>query len=208
MGTSARSHLLLLALCPCLLLVGCPELRLGKVAILPGSVDRQGFTVTVDLHVEEDDEDDAEGDEPDPVRGVVSLNRPVGWTVTAARMKSPFEQSVRRMSPVPQAAVVYAESFPEEPGHWWTFATNHVVIKQGSWDFQMEFDVAFPPRKKFKKRPAGGSIAVVADPFGDFSAKITAAELSAPTRFHFELKGKNGSMLPREQAAPSGPSGD
>ncbi len=176
-------HLLLLLTLP-LLLTGCPTLKLGSVGLKDGSVKAGNFTLTAQVLVQELDDTTSEGATPQEGRGMIGVLLPPGWTVAAARVKSPFEDSVRKLIPVPQVAAAFGETFPKEEGAWWTFASNTVAIPTGDYVFDVEIDVVAGKKAK------SGTIGVAA---GQFSEDLS--ELPAPLKFEMALKGK-GKLTP------------
>lgn len=176
MRTLARIVLVLAIL---FTLAGCPQLKLGDVGLKAGTVKGGSFTLTAQVHVTEVDDTTAEGATPQEGRGMIGLMLPPGWTVADARMSSPFEGSVRRLIPVPQVAAAFGQTFPQETGHWWTFASNTIAIPTGDHTFDVEVDVVAGKKAK------GGVIGVAA---GQLSEDLS--ELPAPTKFDLSLKGK------------------
>ncbi|MCP4868305.1 MAG: hypothetical protein GY898_06275 [Proteobacteria bacterium] len=176
MRTTARLFLVFALL---FTLNGCPELSLGNVGLKAGTVKGGSFTVTAQIHVTEVDDTTAEGATPQEGRGMIGIMLPPGWTVADARMSSPFEGSVRRLIPVPQVAAAFGQTFPQETGHWWTFASNTIAIPTGSHTFDVEVDVVAGKKAK------GGVIGVAA---GQLSEDLS--ELPAPRKFDLSLKGK------------------
>jgi hypothetical protein len=165
-----------------MLLIGlcaCPTLELGSVGLKAGSVKGGSFTLTAQFLVKETDDTNAEGASPQEGRGMVAILLPTGWTVADARVKSPFEDSVRRLISVPQVGPAFAQTFPKDEGAWWTYASNEVAIPTGDYVFDIEIDVVAGKKAK------GGIIGVaVAQLSEDLS------QLPAPKKFEISLKGK------------------
>ena len=181
MRIPARFILVLLPLV--IALAGCPTIKLGDVAVKGGSVSSTGFTLTADLLVEEKDATEGEDSTPQTGRGMLALNLPVGWTVAAARVKSPQESAVRTLVPVPQAAIAHAETFPLESGAWWAFASNEQAVPQGAWTYPVELDITIPKKTK------SGAFGLSAGIF-----KETLDELVAPAKFEITFKGKKATL--------------
>jgi len=203
MRTSAQSYLIpVFLLLPLVLIMACPTIKLGSVGVLPGSASPKGFTLTVDIEVEETDDTEGEGKSEQSGKGLLAMSLPAGWKVTAARYKAPNESAVRALYTLPQAAGAVAERFPKEKGWWWAFGSNTTSIPKGKHTFQAEFDVLVPKRTK------GGELGVLATVLND-----ELEDLPAPQRFKIHLKGKatsltpikdKGSHLPEKPAAPAG----
>lgn len=176
------------------LLAGCPTVVLSNVGLKDGSVSPAGFTLTATVIAEELDDTTAEGATPTEGRGLIGVLLPAGWKVTAARMKSPTEGSVRTLVGVPQAAAAYGHSFPQDPGEWWAFASNTQAISTGRWTYEVELDVTVPKKTK------GGLVGVSAGVFND-----SFDELPAPAKYDVVLKGKKGTLTATSGAPAAAP---
>lgn len=185
----ARPAVLLLSIAALLLLPGCPTVTLGHVAIKAGSVSTTGFTLTTTIVVEEVDATDGEST-PQEGRGLLGVLLPVGWVVTDARLTSPMETSVRKLVAVPQAALVFGETFPAEPGQWWAFGSNTQTIPQGRYEYLAEITVQVPKKTK------GGLIGLSAGVWTD-----ALDELGSPVKYEVGLKGKKGTLTATAGAA-------
>jgi len=176
MRSTAR---LLPALLLLVVLAACPTIKLGDVGLKAGTVKGGAFTLTARLHVQETDDTAAEGATPQEGKGMIGLLLPAGWTVADARVTSPLGTSVRRLIPVPQVAAAFGETFPQEPGAWWAFASNTVAIPTGDHVFDVEVDIVAGKKAK------GGVIGVSAAQLSE-----DLSELPAPLKFEVVLKGK------------------
>jgi hypothetical protein len=177
-----------------LLLSACPTVTLGSVGIKDGSVTAEGFTLTAEVVVEEVDDTEGEDATASEGRGILALELPAGWSVAAARIESPGEGVVRALTPVPQAAVSFAEIFPLEPGLWWTWATTNQTVAKGRWIHRVEFDIVFP------KKTRGGDIGIAA---GIFKEDMT--ELPAPHKYAAKLKGRKVVLAPLDPTIAPAP---
>jgi len=176
---TARSFIVALSLGALLFLLGCPTVKLGGVALKAGSVSPTGFTLVTQIVVEETDEVET----PTEGKGMLAVLVPEGWRVVDARMTSPLEGSVRRLTPVPQAALAHGETFPNEPGMWWGFGSNTQAIPQGRYDYTVEIDVEVPKKTK------SGLIGISAGVWND-----SMDELTAPAKYEIKLKGRKGEL--------------
>ena len=193
MHPTTRSCLLLLLLA---LLAGCPKLNLGTVSVVPGSASPTGFTVQVAVQIEETDETEGEDQQRASGKGLLGLHLPAGWTVTAARMQSPQEDTARALFAAPQAAGAFAESFPRTGGVWWAFSSATQTVPQGIWDYTLELDVVVP--KKTKAGSLGLAVTVLSDDLKD---------LPAPAGFDVSIRGREVTLAARGLSL-SGPEPD
>lgn len=171
--------LLISALLALMVLAGCPTLKLTKVMAKPGSVSATGFTLSAEVVVEETDDTEGEGQKRQSGKGLLGVQVPAGWTVTAARIRSPKETTDRALFASPQGAAAFAEAFPNTGGVWWGFASPNQEIAKGVWTYALEVDVVVP--KKTKAGDVSLSASILSE---DLS------ELTAPMQYGVTWKGK------------------
>ena len=169
------------------LLVGCPELSLGPLTVKDGSVDATKVTLTAEITVTEADETEGADQQRQSGRALLGVQLPAGWTVTAARMRSPRETVDRALFASPQGAAALAEGFPTAEGVWWGFTSPSQEIPQGSWPYSLEIDIERP--KKAKAGLVGVSVSVLNDDLSD---------LSAPRQYDLAFKGKSATLSARK----------
>lgn len=179
------------------LLTACPTLKLGGVTVSDGSVSATSLTLKAAVVVEETEEVSADAGSMNEGRGLLAVYLPVGWSVAAGRMKSPQESVPRSITPVPQIAVQFGETFPTVPGQWWAFASNTQGVPTGSWTHEVELDITFP--KKSKAAEIGVSVGVFND---------NLDEVPSPVVFDLTIKGKKATLKARAFKAPPLPGPD
>ena len=179
------------------LLAGCPTVKLTSVDVKEGSVSATGLTLSAKVTVEETEAVEPGAEASNEGRAVVGLYLPMGWTVAAARVKSPQESTARRLVPVPQSAVQFAETFPQTPGQWWAFASNTQSVATGSWVHDVELDLTFP--KKTKAGELGMSVSVLQE---------TMDEVAAPLIYDVTVKGKKATLKARAFEGKALPAAD
>jgi hypothetical protein len=172
-------------------LVACPTLKLGSVTVADSAPKGATFTLSVDVTVEEKDATDGEEGQPASGKGVLGLHLPPTWTVTAARMKSPTEPVMRRLFASPQAAGVFADTFPTIENSWWAFSSPEQTIQQGVHAYKAEFDIEVSGK--------GGEIGLLMTILQD-----DMSDLPAPTQFKVAVKGKKVTLQPAVAAPAKG----
>ncbi|MCO4768656.1 MAG: hypothetical protein KDA24_01405 [Deltaproteobacteria bacterium] len=176
------------------LVMGCPTIKLGAIKAKPGSVTATSFTLVADVEVEELDETEGEDQQRQSGKGLLGVHVPAGWSVVAARVRSPKETVDRALFASPQGAAAYAESFPTTGGVWWGFASPTQEIAQGKWSYTLEVDVVVP--KKTKMGDMGVAASILNDDLSD---------LTAPQQFGVAFKGKDLVLTPKRPPSGAGP---
>ncbi len=168
------------------LLAGCPSLTLKDVRIKDSGVTGTTFTIAATVVVEKvAGEGDTDPAATDDGRGVVAIYVPEGWRVKTVSARHQGETPLRALTPAPQAAVGYSESFPAVPGQFWAFASMEQKIGFGSWEYPMEIEIETPKKAK------SAQIGIAVGPFQD-----KPDNPAPPQEFRVELKGKKATIQP------------
>ena len=119
-----RTRLLLAgaSLLALLVVMGCPTLKLGNVAVKEGSVSPAGFTLVAEAIVEELDETEGPDQQRQSGRGLLGVHLPAGWSVSGARMRSPDET-------VERALFAGELEVDELPSRWADAYEEHLGIR-------------------------------------------------------------------------------
>jgi hypothetical protein len=189
-----RLPIFLLALA---LLGGCPTVKLSGVGVKDGSVGPTGLTLTAQVTVQETEEVTEEGASSNAGRALIAVYLPTGWAVSAARLKSPQESTARRLTPIPQTAIQFGETFPQVPGQWWAFGSNSQSVPTGTWVHEVELDLTYP--KRTKAGELGVSVSLLQE---------TLDEVPAPQIYDVAIQGKKATLEPRAKEAPAMPGPD
>ena len=187
-------HRSLLVLPLLALLTACPTVKLGTVAVSDTAPKKGTFTLAMDVVVEETDPTDGENGQPASGRGVMGLHLPDGWSVVAARMKSPTEPVMRRLYPSPQSAGVFADTFPTVEDPWWAFSSPEQTIQQGKHTYRAEYDILVGGKAK------AGDIGLLMTILQD-----DMTDLPAPSEFSVAMKGKKAVLKSKGTGAAATP---